>query len=345
MHFLPAYMAIAMGKHVFVQKPLTQTIWEARELLRLARRHKVCTQMGNQGHATEAPKQVAEWIRGGVIGDVKEVNIWTNRPIWPQGMKERPTPEQPKTEMDWDLWLGRAATRPYSPAYHTFKWRGWLDFGTGALGDMGCHSIDAPFFAMELGSPRSIIAETSGVTAEAYPDWSIVTYEFPARGQWPAVTLKWYDGEKDGQPNLPPRPKELEQGRKMNRSGQLYYGAKGVMLSQAESASGIRLIPESFMKEMKDKLPEKSLPRVPHENHYWDWLGAIRKGDPHASGTQFEFAVPLTEIVLLGNIALRVPGQKVEWDAKRMRITSHPELNKLVKPIFRKGWEPGDLPV
>ena len=338
MHFLPAYMAIAMGKHVYLQKPLTQTIGEARELLRMARRHKVCTQMGTQGFATDELRRLKEWIMAGLIGPVREVHIWTNRPSWPQGMTEQAPGEPVPDGMDWNLWLGRAPERPFSRQYHRFAWRGWRQFGTGALGDMGCHSFNGPCFSLELGAPTSVMAECSGGTAEAYPKWSIITYEFPAKGDRPPVKLVWYDGKKK-----PPRPKELEAGRKMNASGQLFIGDKGIILSQQEATTSIRLIPEAKMREMRGKLPPPSLPRVPDQDHYQDWARAVRANAPHAPGTQFEYSVPLTEVALLGTLSLQAPGQKLLWDAKGMCVSNLPELNKFLYPSYREGWKPKEL--
>ena len=338
MHFLPAYMAVCMGKHVYVQKPLTQTIGEARELLKAVRRHGVCTQMGNQGHAKDDLRQFKEWIQAGIIGDVKEVHVWTNRPIWPQAkeVQTRPDPTDPPKDMKWDLWLGRAQERPFNKIYHPFKWRGWLDFGSGALGDMGCHGINGPYYALELGTPLSVTAETSGLTPEVFPEWSIVTYQFPATDKRPGLTLKWYDGGK-----LPERPAELEASRKLNPGGgQLIIGTKGTILSQSETISSVRLIPESKMTAMAGKFPEPSIPRVPNQNHYLEWAAAIRAGKPQATGTQFEYAVPLLEIVQLGNIALHAPGEKLVYDSQKMKIISHPKLNKLLSPTYRKGWKP-----
>ncbi|MDH4240032.1 MAG: Gfo/Idh/MocA family oxidoreductase, partial [Phycisphaerae bacterium] len=209
-HAVAAMAAMRRGKHVYVQKPLTRTVFEARTLTEAARKYKVATQMGNQGHSGEGVRLICEWIWDGAIGPVREVNAWTNRPIWPQGI-DRPgdTPKVPDT-LDWDLWLGPAPNRPYHPAYLPFAWRGWWDFGCGALGDMACHLLDPVFSALKLGYPDSVEACATKVNNETFPLASIVRYEFPARGDMPPVKLNWYDGGMK-----PPRPAELEPGLRM----------------------------------------------------------------------------------------------------------------------------------
>jgi predicted dehydrogenase len=339
MHFLPAFMAIAMGKHVYVQKPLTQTVEEARLLLELARQHGVCTQMGNQGHSNEGTRLVREWVQGGVIGQVREVHVWTNRPVWPQGMTERAAAEPLPKDLNWNAWLGRAPERPFSNAYHPFKWRGWRDFGAGALGDMGCHLLDASFWALDLATPTLITAESSGITAEAYPEWSRITYEFPARGALPPVTVKWSDGGK-----LPERPAELETDRELNKGGQILIGDKGVIYDANDYCNSPRLIPESKMAAMKGKLPPKTLPRIPKGNHHGNWLEAIRLNKPAHAVSNFEYSVPLTEMVVLGNLALFGNG-RVEWDAKNRQVANDPTLNQYLQPAYRSGWNPKDLHV
>ena len=235
MHYPIALTAIELGKHVYVQKPLTHTIWAARQLTQAAQRHKVVTQMGVQRHAREGIRLCKEWLDAGAIGPVHEVQLWTDRPIWPQGI-DRPT-EQPPTPatFDWNLWLGTAPPRPYHPAYAPFKWRGWWDFGCGALGDMACHIMDASYWALELGSPEYVEAVCAPVNDESAPSWSIVTYRFPARGERPPLKLTWYDGGK-----LPPRPAELEPGRQPPKEvgGQYIIGGEGY-------DHGRRVLPES----------------------------------------------------------------------------------------------------
>ncbi|MCF7849035.1 MAG: Gfo/Idh/MocA family oxidoreductase [Kiritimatiellales bacterium] len=319
MHYPVAKMAIEMGKHVYVQKPLTHSVWEARQLAELARKHKVATQMGNQGQASESVRILCEYLWDGAIGPVHEVHVWTNRPIWPQGIN-RPVEIQtvPKS-LDWDLWLGVAPERPYHSAYHPFKWRGWWDFGTGALGDIGCHSLAPIFRALKLTHPVRVEASSTELFAETYPLASIVTYQFPAREGMPPVQLTWYDGGLK-----PPRPQELEANREWGGGGTLYVGEKGKIF-------GGRIIPEAKMKKYKQ--PAKTLPRSP--GHYQEWIQACKGGQP--GGSDFDFAGPLTEAVLLGNIALQT-GKRLEWNSRKLEITNIPGANRFLRRAYRDGW-------
>ncbi len=327
MHFPIAMMAVQMGKHVFVQKPLTHTIWEARALTEAARRHNVVTQMGIQGHCGEGIRQLKEWLDADAIGPVREVHLWTNRPIWPQNI-DRPTetPAVPDT-LDWNLWLGTAPERPYHPAYVPFKWRGWWDFGCGALGDIGCHAMDAPFWVLDLGSPRKIEVEKEGGTEETAPLKSKVTYHFPARGSKPPVTLVWYDG------NLkPPRPAELEEGRELAKGdgGQMFVGDKGIITSHSIYCAP-RLIPDEKMRAFMERRPEKTIPRSPGVSQ--EWVLAC-KGEGPTPGANFDYAGPLTEMVLLGNLAVRT-GKTIEWDSRRLRCTNVRDANDYIRHPYR----------
>ncbi|MDP2036276.1 MAG: Gfo/Idh/MocA family oxidoreductase [Ignavibacteria bacterium] len=330
-HAIIAMAAMKMGKHVFVQKPLTHTIYEARRLAEVAKEKNLVTQMGNQGHAGEEARLLNEWIWDGAIGDINEVHIWTNRPIWPQGELKRPTetPEVPST-LDWDLFLGPAPLRPYHPSYHPFNWRGFWDFGTGALGDMGAHFIDQPFWALDLGHPLTVQASSTKFNEEAYPLASMVTYQFPARGSKPPVKLVWYDGGL-----MPPRPEELEPGRKMGDSGGgvLFYGSKGKIM-HGTYGTGVRLIPETKMQEYVR--PEKTIPRSP--GIQLEWIEAIKKGTK--STTDFSYSGKLTEVMLLGNIAVRMQDRNtvLEWDPVKMEITNLPEANPFMHVPYRTGW-------
>jgi predicted dehydrogenase len=332
-HAVASIAAIKRGKHVYCEKPLTHSVYEARKLAEAAREHKVATQMGNQGQASERTRLMCEYIWDGAIGPVREVHVWTDRPLrglnsvyWPQGV-DRPadTPAVPDT-LNWDLWLGPAPYRPYHPAYLPFKWRGWWDFGTGALGDIGCHSLDPVFRALKLGHPTSVEATCTLVNKETYPVASIVRYQFPARGDMPPAKVTWYDGGM-----RPPRPDELEDGREMGTGGILFVGDKGKMLSDS-------LIPESRSEEYGK--PPQMIPRSP--GHFVEWIEACKGGKP--AGSNFDHAGLLAEAVLLGNVALR-PEMKEQmnqtrlfWDARNMKITNLAEANQFLRREYRDGW-------
>ena len=326
-HHAPAAMlALERGKHVFCQKPLTHSVYEARLLAERAQQQKVATIMGIQGHCSEATRLICETIWAGWIGDVKEVIYWTNRPIWPQGLgRPEDTPPVP-AGMSWDLWLGPAPVRPYHPIYAPFKWRGWWDFGTGALGDIGCHAIAAAFWALNLGHPTSIEAETSQRYEETAPKWSIVRYDIPA-GKMPngkrrrPLKLVWYDGGK-----IPPRPAELEPTRTMGNGGNLIIGTKGTLFNG-------RIIPETKYKEMMRTPPPKVLKRSP--GIYAEFIRACKGGEKTVADSTFSGA--LTELVLAGNLAVRT-GKRIEYDGANMKCTNLPEANRYVRRKYRKGW-------
>ncbi len=332
-HAPAAIMAMKMGKHVYCEKPMAHTIFEAREMTRVAAETGVVTQMGNQGHGDEGLRLTYEFIHDGVIGTVREVHVWTDRPgvperaWWPQGI-DRPedTPPVPGT-LDWNLWLGPAPWRPYSPAYVPFKWRGWFDFGCGALGDMAVHNADPAFFSLDLGAPAAVEAQTSRVGRETFPRWSIITYYFPAKGKRPAVKLIWYDGGK-----LPPRPPELEATRKMDWNGILFVGDKGKLLGPSHAAAP-RLIPESKMKEY-GRPPEMLKRSV---GHHKEWIQACKDNKPQDARAGFLYSGPFTEALLVGNLAVRL-GRRIEWDAKKMRATNAPEADNYVTKFYRVGW-------
>ena len=341
MHASIAMAAIRMGKHVYCEKPLTHTVYEARTLAEAAREHGVATQMGNRAQAEEGVRLICEWIWDGAIGPVREVHAWTDRPrkgvydeYWPQGIarpKERPS--VPST-IDWDLWLGVAPERPYHRAYLPFRWRGWWDFGTGALGDIGCHNLDAIFRALELKHPETVEASSSPVNDETYPIASMVTYRFPARGDLPSVRLIWYDGGL-----RPSRPIELPRGVSLGSytSGQLFVGDKGIIMTRGSGRDPV-LLPESRRKEYE--LPAKTLSRSP--GHYREWIDACKGGQP--AGSHFGHAGPLTETVLLGNVALRralrekLATDSLRWDGPNLRFTNCPEANQYLHREYRKGW-------
>jgi len=338
-HAAAAMTALQLGKHVFCEKPLTHTIFEARTLTEAARKAGVATQMGNQGHAMESIRILCEWIWDGAIGDIREVHAWTPHPVWPQGIG-RPLETPPIPEyLSWDLWLGPAPDRPYHPCYVPQKWRGWLDFGTGGLGDMGCHIFDHIVWSLKLGAPQSVEASYSEFVpddmtcdkpkhTETYPRASIVTYNFPAREGFPPLKLTWYDGGL-----MPPRPEEIPEDIQMGDTygGALYVGSKGMILCGSHGANSLRIWPEKRMSEYQR--PLKTLPRS--IGHYNEWIEACKGGEPSASN--FDYAGPLTETVLLGNVAIRT-GAKLFWDSENMRFPNMPEADQFLHHRYRKGW-------
>jgi predicted dehydrogenase len=335
-HAIIAMAAIKMGKHVYVQKPLSHTVKESRLLTEAAREAKVATQMGNQGHSTDDIRRICEWIWDGAIGPVREVHVWTDRAVWPQGF-DRPTGARrvPAT-LDWDLWLGPAPERPYmKDIYHPVNWRCWWDFGTGALGDHGCHALDSVFWALNLKYPTSVEASSSNLVrkmfdtqpnTETFPRASIVYYNFPARGDMPEVQVKWFDGGL-----MPPRPEELEPGFVRDTNGVLFIGDKGKLMCGGWSENP-RLIPETRMKEYQQ--PSQTIERI-EGSHEADWIRACQGGEP--ASANFEYSGPMSEMVLMGNLAVR-SGKKVEWDGENMQVTNHLELNEFVHREYRKGW-------
>ena len=358
-HAFASMAAIHLGKHVYCEKPLTHSVWEARQVAQAAREKKIATQMGNQGQASGSTRELCELVWSGAIGPVREAHIWTDRPsngllneYWPQGVG-RPQDEPPvPATLEWDLWLGPAPQRPYNPAYLPFKWRGWWDFGTGALGDIGCHSFDPVFRALKLGHPISIEASSTRVNEETYPLSSTVTYQFPARSseppsnniyvstpeaaaaarvEMPPLKFVWYDGGV-----RPPRPPELEEGEEMGAMGMLLVGDRGKILSQRMR---YRLLPEKLAKEVG--APPEKIPRS--IGHYKEWAAACKGGKP--AGSNFDWAGPLAEVVLLGNVALRLQlreeltKHKLLWDPAKLQISNLPHANEFLRREYRQGWK------
>ncbi len=341
-HHAPASIAaMRRGKHVYCEKPLTRTIHEAREMARIAREAKVVTQMGTQGHAYEGTRRAVEVLRAGIIGDVTELHVWTDRPAgwWPQGV-ERPAGEQPvPAGLDWDVWLGPAPARPYNEAYVPFKWRGFWDFGTGAIGDMGIHTLDTAFWGLELGAPVSARVKdaasplTAPAMRETAPLWSVIELRFPARGARPPVTMTWYDGGK-----LP--PSELFQGEPLisKDGGSLVIGTRGTLFTRTwhggqTDEDMFVLLPRPAFADVA--LPEPTLPRT--AGHHQEWVEACR--GTGATQSPFPYAATLTEALLLGNVALRAGGS-IEWDAERMEVRGTGRAAALVTPDYRRAWHP-----
>jgi predicted dehydrogenase len=347
-HAVIAMAAMQRGKHVYVQKPLTRLVSEARALTEAARKYKVQTQMGNQGHSGDGVRNLCEWIWDGAIGEVREVHAWTNRPIWPQALsRPKDTPEVPAT-LDWDLWLGPAPVRPYHPCYLPFKWRGWWDFGGGALADMACHVLDPVFSALKLKYPTSVEASATPIDNRSFPLADYVTYdpyetfplasmvhfEFPARAGLPPVHVHWYDGGLK-----PQRPEAMDPASRLNQdnSNVLFIGSKGV-LRCGEYGNSPMLIPESLRKSYQK--PAQTLPRIPKgdQGHEQDWVRACKDGKPACSN--FDYAGPLTEMVVMGNLAIRPEnvGKKLLWDGEKMRVTNDEKANDYVQTHYREGW-------
>ncbi len=340
-HAPAAIMAMKMGKHVYVEKPMAHSIYEARRMAQVAKETGVVTQMGNQGHGGEGLRLYWEFIHDGAIGKVSEVHVWTDRAgtperaWWPQGIGRPKEAAQVPDGLDWDLWLGPARWRPYAKfpnskgelvGYCPFNWRGWWDFGCGAIGDMAVHNADPAFFALELGAPTAVQAETSPVNDETLPVWNIITFEFPARGDRPAVKMIWYDGAK-----LPPTPPELE-GRKLGDNGILFVGDKSKLLGPSH-AGAPRLIPESRQKEYGR--PPKTLPRS--VGHHKEWIEACKAGKPQDAKSGFWYAGPFVEALLVGNLAVRLQ-KRVEWDSAKMRSPNCPEADNYITKFYRNGF-------
>jgi predicted dehydrogenase len=337
-HAVVALDAIRRGKHVYCEKPLAHSIGEVRALMQAAREHKVITQVGNQGHSSDAIRSFCEWIWDGAIGDVKEIHASCDafRHVYCQIDKLPRLAEKheaPAT-LDYDLWLGPAQHRPYSPLWVPWNWRGWMPFGSGCIGDWVCHVVDPSFWALDLGLPTSVRAEVTGYDpsrhSDVYPQGTRITFQFPARGERGPVKLIWFDGSE-----RPPRPEQLDKDQDLPGVGAVVYGTKGVIVHGSHGAGGVKLIPDGRMKDYKQ--PERKLARVPGQNHHQDWLDAVRAGRP--AGSSFEYGGPLTETGLLGALAIRFPGRELEWDAEQAKVANATEANVHVAPPARAGWK------
>jgi predicted dehydrogenase len=328
MHGVASALAMRMGKACHTQKPLTRTIFEARKLGEIAREMKVATQMGNQGTAGKSLRETAAVVRSGAIGNVKEVHVWTNRPTWACGAPRPPEAPVPPN-VHWELWLGPAPERPYAPGYHPFAWRGWWDFGSGALGDMACHTVNMPFMALDLRDPTGVQAETSGHNRDSYPKWSIIRYDFPSNGNRPALTMTWYDGGKTPSP-------DLFDGEPVSKTGVLLIGDKDKLFA-----------PGDYCEKGYTLLSGATKPTVEYEKspgHFTEFAKAI-KGGPPARSNFPDYAGPLTETILLGNLAVWAApeagsqGKKIDWDAKNLKPTNAPEVESVVTPTYRAGYK------
>jgi hypothetical protein len=359
MHAVIAAMAIKLGKHVYCQKPLTHDVFEARKLRDLARDYKVATQMGNQGSASDGLRRAVEVVHSGLIGPVRQAYVWTNRPIWRQGM-ERPQGSDPvPAGLDWDLWLGTAPWRPYKDqwpesagggrrsVYQPFVWRGWLDFGTGALGDMACHTVNWPFRALNLEYPTEIEAECNGLTKDMYPNNSKIRFEFPARGDQPPVTLWWHDGGTKPPKDVTSNVVSLLD--KVSGSGCILVGDKGELFSPDDGDGDFRFFvklkdEKELVRATEHEAAKAILPTIPRnlfkggtdERQHLEWIAACKGGPPAYSN--FDVAAYLTEIMLLGCVAMRT-GKKLEWDGPKMRAKNAPEASQFVRREYRKGWK------
>ncbi len=339
-HAVQAMMAMQMGKHVYCQKPLTHSIWEARQLTEAAKKYKVATQMGNEGHSNDEVREVTELIRAGVIGDVLEVHASTNRPIWPQGL-HRPEEEHkiPDT-LDWDLFIGTAPYRPYNEAYHPWSWRAWWDYGTGALGDMGCHVLDVPFYALELQYPTKVQSSSTVVNTESAPQASKVEYIFPVRKgrsgeSLPELKLVWYDGGI-----TPHRYDDLPDGINLEQIN-MYIGTKGKIVS-GNYGEGYRVLVDDYKKppQVIDRVSDHPLGGGRHE---MDWVRASKEdaGSRKEACSDFSYAGPLTEMVLMGNLAIRLQDLKreLEWDGKNMKfenINPQEKIRLINSHVYKK---------
>lgn len=338
MHAPASITAMRMGKHVYCEKPLTHSVYEARLMRETAEKGKLATQMGNNGTGVAGFRKGVEIIRSGVLGPVHTVHVWTDRPgrYWKQGLDTPTQVETPPATLDWDLWLGPVAMRPYHKVYVPHDWRGWFDFGCGSLGDMGCHTANLPYMGLKLTTPTVVVAETAEPKRDCFPAWSIITYEFPARDELPPVKLIWYDGGK--QPDFAKLPDGVGDkliDKRTNKpfvAGCLLIGEKGALFSPDDYGATQKLLPEDKFADFKPPAP--TLPRGP--GHYKEWVEAC-KGGPKAM-SNFDYSARLTEAVLIGNVAVRT-GKKINYDVVAMKAVGCPEADVLLKPEFRSGWE------
>lgn len=331
-HAVAVMNALKRGKHVYCEKPLAHSIGEIRAIMAEARRQKVVTQLGNQGHSTDTIRMFCEWIWDGAIGEVTEVHArcGANHCRVNQLAKRTEKHDIP-AGLDWNLWLGPAKPRPYNPMYLPGSWRAWMPFGSGTIGDWICHVVDPVFWALDLGAPTSVQAEVKDYDPKLHNDtfapWKIITFEFPAKGKRGPVKLLWHSANAGM-----PRPEMLEESRNVVDTGAVVYGTKGAIMYGSHGAGGLRIIPETKMKEYRQ--PDRTIPRT--RGHHADWLEAIKNG--RQAGSNFDYGGPLTELARLGIIAMQFPGQKLAWDGPAMKFTNNPQANALIDPPSRPGW-------
>ncbi len=353
-HYPAAMHAIGHGKHVCIQKPLANTLWEARQLHLAAKKKGVITQMGNQGHTYDDNRVVKEWIAAGAIGKVKEVHVWTNRPIWPQGKEVSFKKGEVPANLDWQQWLAATPDHDYSPDIHPFKWRGFTEWGAGAFGDMGCHLIDAASYALDLGVPRYVTStKVDDITDIAWPTGAIVKMEFPNVKGHGDVSLTWYEGKKpDGSPFLPEFPASVDlneyfkdsdpkKSGKATAGGWFIVGTEGVIMNKSDQAKNPEIWPKQRREAFLAHPPEKTLPRSPKAgNPQEEWALAIKNGKAFDFMSQFDYSVPLTELTLIGGLSMHFAGQRLDWNSEKLEVANVAEANKFIKRAkYRDGWE------
>jgi predicted dehydrogenase len=333
-HAPAALAAIRRGKHVYCEKPLAHSVGEVRAIMKAAREHRVVTQLGNQGHSSGDIRRLVEWVRAGVIGKVHTIHAACDAVHCRIGdLGRRGEKHEVPGDLDWDLWLGPAAWREYHPMYLPGSWRAWKPFGNGTIGDWVCHVVDPSFWALDLGLPRTVevvkqLDYDPKEHADTFARGDVIKFEFPARGERGPVTLFWYSGVE-----RIPRPEGMEPDKQPPGTGAVLIGDRGVIQHGSHGAGGVRLVPEAKMKEFKE--PPQSIPRV--KDHYQDFLSAVREGRKAGSDIP-DYGGPLTEIAMLGIIAMNFPGRKLTWDAEAMRFPDAPEANAFIDPPARAGW-------
>jgi predicted dehydrogenase len=337
-HAYAALDAMRRGKHVYVQKPLARTFEECQLLLDAANKRGLVTQMGNQGHAGAGLLLWEQMMRENALGDIVEVHTWSNRPIWPQGMTAMPEAEPVPEGLDWENWIGPAPMRPYSKAYVPFKWRGWWDFGCGAMGDMACHNMDPAFWVLKLGLPETICAQASAPAGIAYPEWSIIEYRFPASALCPkGLKMTWYDGKK-----LPPKPEGSHPQLQLGTNGCMIVGSKMTAVGGSHAAPPVpmALAGQEYGPAIKEVESHwrGELKKLEGCDHYHQWLRAAEASEPARPGSKFQYAAPMTQAILLGCLALRFPGQELNWDSQKRCFTNFAPANQWLASKPRPGF-------